>query len=166
MRAGFISCEFFSEASFAAWLAVWVNTVCGTRRGSSGTRRLPSISHSDVAADDPLLGKRKITPNFKDTQCITTPTKSKTAQWIMTQTNFKVAQYTITSNKSKAAQLVCCCFEPGQLQRIISGLKTNFNLSPIYPVHKSLNHKTLFFRQTTTLSNISQINQHNTFHIL
>ena len=36
------------------------------------------------------------------------------------------------------------CFEPSQPQRIISGLKTNFNLSPSYSAQKSSNHK--FFK--------------------
>ena len=37
--------------------------------------------------------------------------------------------------------LVSWYFEPSQPQRIISGLKTNFRLSPIYSTHKSTNHK-------------------------
>ena len=32
-------------------------------------------------------------------------------------------------------------FEPSRTQRIISGLKTNFNLSPTYSAHKSSNQK-------------------------
>ena len=38
-------------------------------------------------------------------------------------------------------RLVSWCFEPSQPPRIISGLKTNFNLSPIYSAQKSPNHK-------------------------
>ena len=37
--------------------------------------------------------------------------------------------------------LVSGCFKPSQPQRIISGLKTNFKLSPSYSVHNSSNHK-------------------------
>ena len=37
--------------------------------------------------------------------------------------------------------LVTWYFEPSQPQKIISGLKTNFNLSPNYSTHKSANHK-------------------------
>ena len=36
-------------------------------------------------------------------------------------------------------KLVSWCYEPCQLLRITSGLKTNFNPSFSYPVHKSLN---------------------------
>ena len=38
------------------------------------------------------------------------------------------------------------CFEPSRPQRITSGLKTNFNLSPRYSFHKSMYHKTLFLK--------------------
>ena len=38
------------------------------------------------------------------------------------------------------------CFEPSQPQRIISGLKTNFSLSPTYSYHRSLYHKSLFLK--------------------
>ena len=34
--------------------------------------------------------------------------------------------------------LVCWYFEPSQPLRITSGLKTNFDLSPTFSVHKSL----------------------------
>ena len=37
----------------------------------------------------------------------------------------------------KKNQLVSCCFESSQPQRTTSGLKTMFNLSPIYSAHKS-----------------------------
>ena len=42
-------------------------------------------------------------------------------------------------------KLVSRYFEPGQPQRIISGLKTNFSLSPTYLLHKSLYQKSSFF---------------------
>ena len=42
-------------------------------------------------------------------------------------------------------KLVCWCFEPCQPQRIISGLNTNFTLSPSYSFHKSSYHKLCFF---------------------
>ena len=35
--------------------------------------------------------------------------------------------------------VVSRCFEPSQPLKIISGLKTNFNLSLVYSAHKSLN---------------------------
>ena len=44
-------------------------------------------------------------------------------------------------------QLVSWCFEPSQPQRIISGLNTNFNLSPSYSFHKSLHHKSFILKQ-------------------
>ena len=37
------------------------------------------------------------------------------------------------------------CFEPCQVQRIASGLNTNFTLSPSYSCHKSSHHKSCFF---------------------
>ena len=37
-------------------------------------------------------------------------------------------------------ELISWYFEPSQPQRIISALKTNFNLSPSYSAHKSPNH--------------------------
>ena len=46
-------------------------------------------------------------------------------------------------------KFVCLCFEPSQPQRIMSGLKTNFNLSPCYCACKSSNHK---FSKTYKLS--------------
>ena len=42
-------------------------------------------------------------------------------------------------------ELVSWCFEPSQPQRITSGLKTNFTLSPSYSFHKSSYHKSCFF---------------------
>ena len=54
-------------------------------------------------------------------------------------------------NKRVSDLLVSCCFEPSHPQRIISGLKTNFNLSPNYLFHKSLYRKSfVFLSQTTT----------------
>ena len=41
----------------------------------------------------------------------------------------------------KFDSLVSWYFEPSQPQRITSGLKANFNLSPSYSAHKSSNHK-------------------------
>ena len=41
--------------------------------------------------------------------------------------------------------LLSWCFEPSQPQRITSGLKTNFTLSPSYSFHKSSYHKSCFF---------------------
>ena len=43
------------------------------------------------------------------------------------------------------SQLVSWCFEPSQLQRITSGLNTNFTLSPDGSLHKSSYHKSCFF---------------------
>ena len=42
-------------------------------------------------------------------------------------------------------ELVSWCFEPDQLQKITSGLNTNFILSPSYSFHKSVHHKSCFF---------------------
>ena len=42
--------------------------------------------------------------------------------------------------------LVSWCSEPSQPQRITSGLKTNFNLSPSYSFLKSLSNKSLFLK--------------------
>ena len=41
--------------------------------------------------------------------------------------------------RGRGGWLVSWCFEPSQPQRTISGLKTNFNLSPTYSAHKSSN---------------------------
>ena len=42
-------------------------------------------------------------------------------------------------------KLVSWCFKPSQLQRITSGLNTNFTLSESYSFHKSLHHKPYVF---------------------
>ena len=42
------------------------------------------------------------------------------------------------------SKLVSWCFEPSQPQRIISGLNTNFTLSPRFSFHKSSYHKSCF----------------------
>ena len=50
-------------------------------------------------------------------------------------------------NKNRVSYYVFSwCFEPSQPQRITSGLKTNFNISPIYLFRKSLYHKSFFRR--------------------
>ena len=43
------------------------------------------------------------------------------------------------------SELVSCCFEPSQPQRITSGLSTYFTLSPSYLFQKSSYHKSRFF---------------------
>ena len=43
-------------------------------------------------------------------------------------------------------KLVSWCFKPSQAQCIRSGLKTNFNLSPSYSVHKSSYHRSQFLK--------------------
>ena len=45
------------------------------------------------------------------------------------------------NNKPINSQLVSWYFEPSQPQRMISGLKASFNLSPSYCAHKSSSHK-------------------------
>ena len=57
----------------------------------------------------------------------------------------------------------CWCFEPCQPQRIILGLKTNFNLSPSYSFHES--H--VSFSQTTTqiISTISERKPRKSFGV-
>ena len=55
------------------------------------------------------------------------------------------------------SEWVSWCFESCQPQRIISGLKTNFSLSPSYSFHKSLYHKSVFSQTTAPiLSTISE----------
>ena len=43
-------------------------------------------------------------------------------------------------------KLIRWCFEPSRPQKITSGLKTNFGLSPSYWFHKSLYHTSLFLK--------------------
>ena len=56
----------------------------------------------------------------------------------------------MTANKLKmnddktVSKLIRWCSEPSQTKRIISRLKTNFNLSPSHSLHKSSYHKSLF----------------------
>ena len=47
----------------------------------------------------------------------------------------------ITTTKTNSDKLVSWYFQPSQPQRIISGLKTNLNLSLTYSAQKSPNHK-------------------------
>ena len=47
-----------------------------------------------------------------------------------------ISQYASTLG-CKVSYLVIWCFKPSQPQRIISGLKINFSLSPSYSFHKS-----------------------------
>ena len=54
----------------------------------------------------------------------------------------------MTLKQGQASWFASWCYKPSQPQRIISGLKTNFNLSASYSSHKSLYHKS--FSQTTT----------------
>ena len=60
-------------------------------------------------------------------------------------------------------QLVSRCFEPGQPQKITSGLNTNFSLSPSYSFHKSIITPQVIFAQTAAqiLSTISERNTRN-----
>ena len=48
------------------------------------------------------------------------------------------------------------CFEPSQPQRVISGLKTNFSLSPSCSAHKSQNHKILFYYNNSVSKHFRQ----------
>ena len=48
------------------------------------------------------------------------------------------------------------CFEPSQPQRVISGLKTNFSLSPSCSAHKSQNHKILFYYNNSVSKHFTQ----------
>ena len=50
----------------------------------------------------------------------------------------------LETRPSNGFSLVSCCFEPSQLQRITSGLNTNFTLSPSYSFHMS-SYKSFFF---------------------
>ena len=47
------------------------------------------------------------------------------------------------------SEWVSWCFEPSQPQRITSGLKTNFSLSPSYSLNKLQNVPHTFFKQLT-----------------
>lgn len=47
--------RFFSAWALAAEFAVTVKAVCGTRRGMRGTRRRPSILHSELTSLLPIL---------------------------------------------------------------------------------------------------------------
>ena len=68
--------------------------------------------------------------------------------------------------KFSVIYLVSRCFELSQPQRITSGQKTDFSLSPSYLIHKSSNHKSfllkpqlfvkIFRKETSTTNNISQ----------
>ena len=49
-------------------------------------------------------------------------------------------------------------------KRIITGLKTNFSLSPSYSYHKSLLYHKSLFSNHKSLSNISWRSQHNILH--
>ena len=70
-----------------------------------------------------------------------------------------------TMGRGYSHDLLIGVFEPSQPQRIVSGLKTYYNLSPSYSFHESVN-SSLYFSDHNSLSNISQRNQHNTLHIL
>ena len=48
--------------------------------------------------------------------------------------------------RASPSHLVRWCFEPSQPQRILSGLKTNFNLAPSYSFRKSLCRKSVFLK--------------------
>ena len=52
----------------------------------------------------------------------------------------------LETRPSNGFSLVSCCFEPSQLQRITSGLNTNFTLSPSHSFHKSFYYKSLLLR--------------------
>ena len=56
-------------------------------------------------------------------------------------------------------RVVSCCCEPSQPQRILSGLKANFNLCPSYSFHKSLYHK-FIFQTTIRIHNFEYARRH------
>ena len=64
--------------------------------------------------------------------------------------------------------LVGWCLEPSQPQRITSGLKTSFSLSPCYSIYKSLNHlKSIFLLNNNhPLSYFTKRNQCCTTHLI
>ena len=68
-----------------------------------------------------------------------------------TSTTKSLAKVEIRQNSRQQAQegklswSVSWCSEPSQPQRITSGLKTNFTLSPSYSFHKSSYHKSCCF---------------------
>ena len=70
--------------------------------------------------------------------------------------------------------LVSWCFEPSQLQRITSGLNSNFSLSPSHSFHKSIHHKSflslslslslsLFNHSSKSIHNFGTQNQKKSF---
>ena len=74
---------------------------------------------------------------------------------------YRTARLTVLKNS--VHQLVSWYCEPCQPQRIISGLKTNFILSPGYSFHKSSYCKSLFLRQELPVTYfIQKPTQHNT----
>ena len=57
----------------------------------------------------------------------------------------KIRHKNLFSPSNKYCLYVSWCFEPGQPQRITSGLNTNLTLSPSHSFHKSSYHKSCFF---------------------
>ena len=71
----------------------------------------------------------------------------KPHQLLTNQTALGVCKLFAGHNEASKVQiLVSWCFEPSQPQRIISGLKTNFNLSRSYSFHGLLYPKSPFLK--------------------
>ena len=64
----------------------------------------------------------------------------------------------VVAKSSVVSVSVTWCFEPGQPQRITSGLNTNFSLAPSHSLHQSLYHKSFSF---LFVSNHSSNSIHN-----
>ena len=81
----------------------------------------------------------------------------KPHQLLTNQTALGVCKLFAGHNEASKVQiLVSWCFEPSQPQRIISGLKTNFNLSRSYSFHGLLYPKSPFLKPQLKLSTVSE----------
>ena len=85
----------------------------------------------------PLL----LTPNIDIRPTVYHVTESEP---VVTAHAVQITILTARNGSVKRVWLVSWCFEPSQPQRIPSGLKTNFTLSPSHSFHKSSFHKLCF----------------------
>ena len=95
-----------------------------------------NVSYHFFADDSQLQGSAQPILVPRLVQEITLCTE-KTSDW-MTANKLKM------NDDKTVSKLIRWCSEPSQTKRIISGLKTNFNLSPSHSLHKSSYHKSLF----------------------
>lgn len=65
--------------AFATALAVTVKAVCGTKRGISGTRRRPSMLHSEELFGPDILGNiRQVNARLKSNWSLSEPQTART----------------------------------------------------------------------------------------